>query len=60
LPFGTVASSVTEKSISIGAGTLMSRGRAALDVAAIRAMREAGPTMSETSTTLSIGITVRP
>ncbi|MDB4912864.1 MAG: hypothetical protein JWM95_508 [Gemmatimonadetes bacterium] len=60
LPFGTATSSVSEKSFSFGAGTLMSRGRAALDMAAIRATRNAGASMSETSWTLSIGVTVRP
>ena len=60
LPFGTKTSDVTEKSVSLGAGTLLARGRAALDVAAIRASRSAGAGLSETSTTLSIGVTVRP
>lgn len=60
LPFGTLTSDVKEKSFSVGAGTLMARGRAALDVAAIRATRDAGAGLSETSTTLSIGVTVRP
>ena len=39
LPFGTSTSSVSEKSYSLGAGTLLARGRAALDVAGIRATR---------------------
>jgi hypothetical protein len=60
LPFGTATSSITEKSYSFGAGTFLSRGHAALDFAAIRAMREAGPGQSEDSWTLSFGITVRP
>jgi hypothetical protein len=60
LPFGTASSSVSEKSLSFGAGTLIARGRAAVDLAAIRATRDAGAGLSETSTTISVGITVRP
>lgn len=60
LPFGTSTSSVSEKSYSLGAGTPLARGRAALDVAGIRSTREAGPNLSETAFTLSIGVTVRP
>jgi len=60
LPFGTRTSSVSERSYSLGAGTLLARGRAALDVTGIRATREAGANLSETAFTLSVGITVRP
>ena len=60
LPFGTKTSSVSERSYSLGAGTLLARGRAALDVTGIRATREAGANLSETAFTLSVGITVRP
>ena len=60
LPFGTSTASVSEKSYSLGAGTLLSRGRAALDVTGIRSTREAGPNLSETAFTLSVGVTVRP
>ena len=60
LPFGTRTSSVSEKSYSLGAGTQLARGRAALDVTGIRAMREAGANLSETAFTLSVGVTVRP
>lgn len=60
LPFGLPTSSISEKSYSVGVGTLMARGRAAFDVAGIRATRDAGTSLSETSNTLSIGITVRP
>ena len=60
LPFGTSTSSVSERSYSLGAGTLLARGRAALDVTGIRATREAGANLSETAFTLSVGITVRP
>ena len=60
LPFGTPTSSVSEKSYSLGAGTSFARGRASLDLAGIRAMRDAGAGVSETGNTLSVGITVRP
>jgi hypothetical protein len=60
LPFGLATASVSEKSYSLGAGTLFARGRAALDIAGIRATRQAGPSLSETAWTLSVGVTVRP
>ena len=60
LPFGTATSSVSEKSYSLGAGTSFARGRASLDFAGIRSMRDAGAGFSETANTLSFGITVRP
>jgi len=61
LPFGVGATPVRERSLSIGAGTLIARGRAALDVAGIRATRDAtGIDVQETAWTLSVGITVRP
>jgi hypothetical protein len=60
LPFGTATSSVSEKSYSVGAGTSLARGHATLDFAAIRATRNAAANQSETSTTISVGITVRP
>ena len=61
LPFGVGPTPVRERSLSIGAGTLIARGRAALDVAGIRATRDAtGIDVQETAWTLSVGITVRP
>lgn len=52
---------VSEKSYSFGAGTLLARGRAALDLAAIRATRTSAATSAEENAwTLSVGITVRP
>lgn len=52
---------VSEKSYSFGAGTLLARGRAALDLAAIRAMRSSAATaVEENAWTLSFGVTVRP
>jgi hypothetical protein len=61
LPFGVATSDVRERSYSFGAGTLLARGRAALDVAAIRATRDAsGSSAKESAWTLSVGLTVRP
>jgi hypothetical protein len=55
------AGSVSEKSYSFGAGTLLSRGRAALDLTAIRATRRSSATaVEENAWTLSFGVTVRP
>ena len=53
--------SVSENSYSFGAGTLLARGRAALDLAAIRATRRSSATsVQENAWTLSVGVTVRP
>lgn len=60
LPFSVGPADVREKSLSIGAGTAFARGRAALDVAGIRATRDAGALGSESAWTLSVGVTVRP
>jgi hypothetical protein len=70
LPFGVrpvtsggtgTASEVTETSYSFGAGTLLARGRAALDVAGIRASRRSSTvSVEENAWTLSVGVTVRP
>ena len=61
LPFGVGETAVRERSLSLGAGTLIARGRAALDVAGIRATRDAtGVDVKESAWTLSVGITVRP
>jgi hypothetical protein len=62
LPFGLATSSVSEKSYSLGAGTLLARGKAALDIAGIHATRTAltAANLSESAWTLSVGITVRP
>jgi hypothetical protein len=55
------AGSVSEKSYSFGAGTLLARGRAAIDVAGIRATRSTSVTgVQENAWTLSVGVTVRP
>jgi hypothetical protein len=52
---------VSERSYSFGAGTLLARGRAALDVAGIRASRRSSATaIQENAWTLSVGVTVRP
>jgi hypothetical protein len=70
LPFGVrpvtngvagPSSDVEETSYSLGAGTLLARGRAAFDIAGIRASRRASSTtVEENAWTLSIGVTVRP
>jgi hypothetical protein len=61
LPFGVGSAPVRERSLTLGLGTLVARGRAALDVAGIRAVRDAtGVDVNESSWTLSFGITVRP
>ena len=58
--FGTSAS-VKESSYSLGAGMVLGRGRAALDVAGIRASRSSAATSTkESAWTLSVGVTVRP
>ena len=52
---------VTEQSYSFGAGTLLARGRAALDVAGIHSTRRSSATaVQENAWTLSLGVTVRP
>jgi hypothetical protein len=66
LPFGVPANSfgpgtdVTESSLSFGAGTLLARGRASLDLAGIHATRDGGSYGKETAWTFSFGLTVRP
>lgn len=61
LPFGVGTTPVRERSVSLGLGTLVARGRAALDVAGIRAVRDAsGVDVNESAWTMSVGITVRP
>ncbi|MEO7458029.1 MAG: hypothetical protein ABIY52_17360 [Gemmatimonadaceae bacterium] len=60
LPFGLPTSAVDEKSLSVGAGTTASRGRAAFDIAAIRASRTATGNLSESAWTVSFGVTIRP
>jgi hypothetical protein len=61
LPFGVGTEPVRERSVSLGLGTLVARGRAALDLAGIHALRDAaGVDAKESAWTLSFGITVRP
>ena len=62
LPFGLPTGSVDEKSYNFGVGTLLARGRAALDLAGIHATRTAinPANISESAWTLSVGVTVRP
>jgi hypothetical protein len=54
------ASSVRERSFSAGLGTAFARGRAAIDVGAVRATRDAGLDVDEQAWILSIGMSVRP
>ena len=61
LPFGVGTTPVRERSLSLGMGTLIAGGRAALDVAGVRAVRDASDIdLQESAWTLSVGITVRP
>ena len=63
LPFGLATSAVRERSASFGLGTLFSRGRIALDVSGIRALREpvnSAIDLRESAWTISAGLTVRP
>jgi hypothetical protein len=62
LPFGLPGGGdVTEKSFTFGTGSLLGRGRAAIDIAGIRATRTSSATaFRETAWTLSVGLTVRP
>ncbi len=62
-PGGTTqgeAQKVRERSLSLGAGTSLARGRASIDVGVIRAMRDAGLAVDERAWILSIGLSVRP
>jgi hypothetical protein len=63
LPFGLATTAVKEKSASLGLGTTFSRGRIALDVTGIRAMRDpvsSAVDIREKAWTISAGLTVRP
>lgn len=60
LPFEAEGHKVTERSITGGLGTLVAGGRASVDLAAIRATRDAGVGIGEHAWILSIGLTVRP
>jgi hypothetical protein len=51
---------VRERSFSAGLGTAFARGRAAVDVGAVRATRDAGLDVNERAWILSIGMSVRP
>jgi hypothetical protein len=63
LPFGLATTAVRERSASFGLGTLFARGRIALDVTGIRALRDpvnSAVDLRETAWTISTGLTVRP
>jgi hypothetical protein len=51
---------VRERSVSGGIGTTLARGRASVDLAVIRASRDAGLSVDERAWILSIGMSVRP
>jgi hypothetical protein len=63
LPFGLPNDEIKEKSASFGLGTLFARGRIALDVTGIRALRDpvsGADNLSESAWTVSAGLTIRP
>lgn len=63
LPFGLATSAVKEKSASFGFGTQFARGRIALDLTGIRALRDpvsSAIDLHEKAWTISAGLTVRP
>lgn len=63
LPFGLATSAVKEKSASFGLGTQFARGRIALDLSGIRALRDPVSStidLHEKAWTISAGLTVRP
>ena len=51
---------VSERSLSLGAGTTLARGRASFDVGLVRAIRDAPLPVDEQAWILSIGMSVRP
>ena len=60
LPFTANASTVTERSESVGLGTLFANGRVLSDFALIHANRSADVNATESAWTLSIGLSIRP
>jgi hypothetical protein len=60
LPFTANLSTVTEKSESVGLGTLFANGRVLSDLAFIHANRSADVNASESAWTISIGLSIRP
>ena len=60
LPFTANATTVTERSESVGLGTLFANGRVLSDFALIHANRSADVNASESAWTLSIGLSIRP
>jgi hypothetical protein len=60
LPFAINGREVKERSFSFGTGTLLARNRAGLDLALVRASRNAGIGVDESSWTVSVGFSVRP
>lgn len=60
LPFAASGAGVSERLYSGGFSAPVSGGRASLDVAVMRAVREASTAVSERAWQLSVGFTVRP
>jgi len=60
LPFAAASHEVTERSIAFGTGLPLADGRVLADFAAVRATRSADLPVSESSWTISIGLTIRP
>ncbi len=60
LPFAAGGSGVDEKLLSAGVAMPLARGRASVDIGALRVTREATGSVSEKAWQLSVGLTVRP
>jgi len=63
LPFGMPESEVKENSLTFGIGTVLGRGKVAVDLAGIRAVRtpvNSAVDLQETAWVASFGVTVRP
>lgn len=60
LPFAALGAGVSERLYSGGFSAPVAGGRASLDVAVMRAVREASTAVSERAWQLSVGFTVRP
>jgi hypothetical protein len=60
LPFQADSNTVTEKSVTAGAGTTFANQRVLADIALIRAVRTANLPATEKAWTISIGLSIRP
>ncbi len=59
LPFGLNGNAIKEQTLAVGTGATVAHGWASIDVSLQRSNRKGGG-LSETGTTLSVGLTVRP